>query len=53
MLMGNYSEVLLCRSQKVAGTVQALMGGDEFYHYASKVGTVIAIMTNSSKKSAK
>ena len=27
------------RSQKVAGTMQALLGGDEVYHYHSKVNT--------------
>ena len=30
------------RSQKVAGTMQSLMGGDEIYHYGSKVGAAVA-----------
>ena len=29
--------VSLFRSQKVAGTMQQLLGGDEIYHYHSKV----------------
>ena len=28
---------LLCRCRKVAGTMQALLGGDEIYHYHSKL----------------
>ena len=41
MCMWNYAgnDILgmVARSQKVAGTAQELMGGDEIYHYHSKV----------------
>ena len=41
MCMWNYAgnDILgiVARSQKVAGTAQDLMGGDEVYHYHSKV----------------
>jgi hypothetical protein len=41
-LLALFSDVILLkwtffRSQKVAGTMQALLGGDEMYHYHSKV----------------
>ena len=31
---------ILFRSQKVAGTMQTLLGGDEIYHYHSKVYSI-------------
>jgi len=34
---GNDVTGVLARSQKVAGTMQALMGGDELYHYHTKL----------------
>ena len=42
MCMWNYAgnDILgmVARSQRIAGTAQELMGGDEVYHYHSKVG---------------
>ena len=37
-LAGNDILGMAIRSQKIAGTAQELMGGDEIYHYHSKVG---------------
>ena len=43
MCMWNYAgnDILgmVARSQKIAGTAQELMGGDEVYHYHSKVSS--------------
>ena len=38
---GNDIAGVVARSQKIAGTMQILMGGDEIYHYHSKVLYVI------------
>ena len=42
-----YIEVLhlLCRCRKVAGTMQALLGGDEIYHYHSKLMMKVTLLS--------
>ena len=34
---------IIYRSQKIAGTTQALLGGEEIYHYSTKVENQIII----------
>ena len=47
---GNDASGVACRVEKVAGVMQELMGGDEIYHFHSKVGLTIALPFPKKKK---